>query len=126
MCNPIPRDKNDDSMKPNFNGLRCRLLSKFIYFEKSRKICKISIVDLSYVVQVKCMVEISQYFSAFSEYMNFTKPMKTKKIFSLHHNFLEMYLKFFVIIPLFENRKVSLTQSDDAYLCRGCNFLIFV
>ena len=35
------------------------------------------------------------------------------------------YLKFFVIIPLFENRKVSLTQSDDAYLCRGCNFLIF-
>ena len=33
---------------------------------------KISIVDLSYVVPVKSMVEISQHFVAFSEYMNFT------------------------------------------------------
>ena len=34
---------------------------------------KISIVDLSYVVPVKSMVEISQNFLAFSKYKNFTE-----------------------------------------------------
>ena len=33
---------------------------------------KISILLLSYVVQVKSKMEISQNFVAFSEYMNFT------------------------------------------------------
>ena len=33
---------------------------KFIYSEKATKFCEISIVDLSYVVPVKFMVEISQ------------------------------------------------------------------
>ena len=41
---------------------------KFIYSEKATKFCKISTV-----VPVKSTVEISQYFVAFSEYMNFTK-----------------------------------------------------
>ena len=41
---------------------------KFIYSEKATKFCKISTVDLSYVVTVKSTVEISQYFVAFSEY----------------------------------------------------------
>ena len=45
---------------------------KFIYSEKATKFCKISTVDLSYVVMVKSTVEISQNFVAFSEYMNFT------------------------------------------------------
>ena len=44
---------------------------KFIYSEKATKCCKISTLLLSYVVQVKSKVEISQNFVAFSEYMNF-------------------------------------------------------
>ena len=44
---------------------------KFIYSEKATKFCEISTVDLSYVVPVKCQVEILQNFVAFSEYMNF-------------------------------------------------------
>ena len=47
---------------------------KSIYSEKATKFWEISTVDLSYVsiVPVKSMVEISQNFVAFSEYMNFT------------------------------------------------------
>ena len=71
---------------------------KFIFSEKATKFCKISIVDLSYVVPVKSTVEISQNFVAFSEYMNFTylesrylivrldarnKPDSTSAIFSV-------------------------------------------
>ena len=43
---------------------------KFIYSEKATIFCKISTVDLSYVVMVKSTVEISQNFVTFSEYMN--------------------------------------------------------
>ena len=49
------------------------MVVKFIYSEKATKVCKISTVDLSYVVTVKYTVEISQNFVAFSEYMNFKK-----------------------------------------------------
>ena len=42
-----------------------------MYSEKATKFCEISTVDLSYVVSVKCTVEILQNFVAFSEYMNF-------------------------------------------------------
>ena len=45
---------------------------KFIYSEKATKFCKISIVDLTVTTQDKSVVEISQKFEAFSEYMNFT------------------------------------------------------
>ena len=46
---------------------------KFIYSEKAKEgFCKISTVDLSYIVAVKSTVEISQNFVAFSENMNFT------------------------------------------------------
>ena len=45
---------------------------KFIYSEKATKFSEISTVDLSFVVLVKSIVEISQNFVAFSEYMNFT------------------------------------------------------
>ena len=48
----------------------CLTLLKFIYSEKAIKFCKISILDLSYVVMVKSTVEIFQNFVAFSEYMN--------------------------------------------------------
>ena len=44
---------------------------KFIYSEKATKFCEISTLLLSYVVLVKCKVEISQNFVVFSEYMNF-------------------------------------------------------
>ena len=44
---------------------------KFIYSEKATNFCKISTVDLSYLVMVKSTVEISQKFLAFSDYMNF-------------------------------------------------------
>ena len=44
---------------------------KLIYSENATKVCEISTVDLSYVVPVKSMMEISQNFVAFSEYMNF-------------------------------------------------------
>ena len=47
-------------------------LLKFIYSEKAANFCKISTVDLSYVVTVKSTVEISQNFVAFSGYMNCT------------------------------------------------------
>ena len=47
-------------------------LIKFIYSQKAKQFCKISTLLLSYVVPVKCKVEISQNFLAFSEYMNFT------------------------------------------------------
>ena len=47
------------------------ILLKFIYFEKATKCCKISTIDLSYVVMVESMVEIFQNFVAFSDNMNF-------------------------------------------------------
>ena len=47
-------------------------LIKFIYSEKATNFCKISTIDLFYVVTVKSMVEILQNFVAVSEYMNFT------------------------------------------------------
>ena len=43
------------------------VMLKFIYSEKATKFCKISTLDLSYVVPVKSTVEISQNFVAFSE-----------------------------------------------------------
>ena len=46
-------------------------LVKDIYSEKASKFCKISTVDLFYVVTVKSMVEILQKFVAFPENMNF-------------------------------------------------------
>ena len=46
---------------------------KFIYSEKITKFCKLSTVDLSYVVPVKSTADILQKFMAFSEYMNFNQ-----------------------------------------------------
>ena len=42
-----------------------------MYSEKATKFCKISTVDLYYVLPVKSTVEISQNFVAFSEYIKF-------------------------------------------------------
>ena len=53
------------------NNIEYKPALKVIYSEMATKFCKISTVDLSYVVPVKSMVEISQNFIAFSEYMNF-------------------------------------------------------
>ena len=43
-----------------------------MYSEEAKKLCKISAIDLSYVVPVKSEEKILQNFAAFSEYMNFT------------------------------------------------------
>ena len=51
---------------------------KFIYSEKATKFCEISTVDLSYVVPVKYTVEIPQTFVAFSEYIDFKRPLGLK------------------------------------------------
>ena len=48
-------------------------LIKFIHSEKATKVCKISAVDLSYVITFKSTVKISQNCVVFSEYMNFNK-----------------------------------------------------
>ena len=56
-------------MSANFNNPRPL---KFIYSEKATNFCEISTVDLSYIVTVKSMLEISQNFVAYSEYMNFS------------------------------------------------------
>ena len=44
---------------------------KFIYSEKATNSWDISTIDMSYVVMVKCTMEISQNFVVFSENMNF-------------------------------------------------------
>ena len=58
---------------PKWNKNLWSMLVKFIYSEKVTKFCEISTLDLSYVLPVKSMVEISQNFVAFSEYMNFKR-----------------------------------------------------
>ena len=44
---------------------------KFVYSEKATKFCEIFTLLLSYVVQVKSKVNISQNIVVFSEYINF-------------------------------------------------------
>ena len=48
-----------------------KIFVKIIYSEKATKFYEISTLLLSYVVPIKCKVEISQHFVAFSDYMNF-------------------------------------------------------
>ena len=62
----------DVSQNTNYELITLTIIKllKFIYSQKATKVCEISTVDLSYVVQVKSTVEISQNFVAFSEYMN--------------------------------------------------------
>ena len=50
-------------------------------FWEGPKFFEISTVDLSYVYTVKSIVEISQNFVAFSEYMNFTNIGKMRRAF---------------------------------------------
>ena len=58
----------------------CTACLKFVKSEKATKFCKIFTLLLSYVVQVKSKVKISQNFVAFSEYMNFTRITQTNII----------------------------------------------
>ena len=51
---------------------------KFIYFEKAT-----NLVDLSYVITVKSVVEISQNFVAFSEYMIFIYVVFFSSLFGM-------------------------------------------
>ena len=60
--------------KADPGGYNCEVFLnwlKFIYSEKATKFFKISTSCLSYELPVKWLVEISQNFVAFSEYMNF-------------------------------------------------------
>ena len=61
---------------------------KLMYSEKATKFCEIFTVDLSSVVPVKSIVEISQNFVAFSEFMNFTYLKDTE---SLHSSLLSVF-----------------------------------
>ena len=56
------------------------LAVKFIHTQRTTKFCKISNIDLSYVVPIKSTVEIFQHFVASSEYMNVTVHNETTKI----------------------------------------------
>ena len=67
-----------DGIWLRYELINCKWIKKYIYLcltftysEKATKICKISPLDLSYVVTVKSTVEISQKFLSFSEYLNF-------------------------------------------------------
>ena len=57
---------------------RITIQVKSIYSEKVPKFCKISTVDLSYVVPVKSTLDISHTFVAFWKYMNFSSFMLEK------------------------------------------------
>ena len=57
-------------MKQNIEGPLNDPTLKFIYSEKATKFCEISTNYLTYVLPVKWLVEISQNFVAFSEYIN--------------------------------------------------------
>ena len=56
-----------------------QILLKLIYSKKATKFCKISMVDLSYVMPVKSTVEILQNFVTFSEYLKFTMSKRSTK-----------------------------------------------
>ena len=81
--------------------LPCRGPLKFIYSEKATNFCKISKVNLSYVVTVKSTVEISQNFVAFLEYMNFVEVLKIYAI-------LIKYPKLYLISYLYEQNQYKL------------------
>ena len=59
---PLPTNYHQPASAPAF---------KFIYYEKAPNFCKISTIDLSYVVMAKSTMEILQNILAFSENMNF-------------------------------------------------------
>ena len=74
---------------------------KFIYSEKATKFCEIFTLLLSYVVQVKSKVKISQNSVAFSEYtMNFMVfrskmgPSKVHIFWEGHKNLRNLHLIF--------------------------------
>ena len=69
---------------------------KFIYSEKATHFCKISTVDLTYIVTVKSTVEISQNFVAFSEYMNFKYIKESYDQTNLFQYFYTMFGKKYI------------------------------
>ena len=77
---------------------------KFIYPEKATRFCKISTVDLTGTTQDKSMVEISQNFVAFSEYMNFKK-----NVFELQRLYIAFQIVSteIVFIQLFFGSKIT-------------------
>ena len=99
---------------------------KFIYSEKATRFCKISIVDLFYVVPVKSTVEISQNLVPFSEYMNFNILFFLIST-SLKVGYSEKATKFeknlplrFDIYSVISNLKGRFSFSNLCDLCRHC------
>ena len=71
---------------------------KFIYSEKATKFCKISIVDLSFLVKVKSTVEISQNFV---EHVNFENPVADfANFFAYLFFFYSRFIYFFKADPI--------------------------
>ena len=65
---------------------------KFIYSEKATKFCEIFPLLLTTVHTLKCKVEISQNFAAFSEYMNFTNQKKSAATQSMNKTYLSLLI----------------------------------
>ena len=95
-----------------------------MYSEKATKFCEISTVDLSYID--KSMVDISQYFGAFSEYLNFMTKFRPKVALSYDGgkedwkmNCLVLTLfnaKFIDDLCLCEKKKQALTPINTRFI----------
>ena len=89
-------------------------LVKFIYSEKATNICESSTDYLSNLLPVKWLVEISQNFVAFSEYMNFTVPPSSFSSFLCYWDFVSL------ITPLTSSTIQILIQELSIYGSYSC------
>ena len=80
-----------------------------MYSEKATKFCEISTVDLSYID--KSMVDISQYFGAFSEYLNFMTKFRPSVVL-LYDGRKEVRKIVGLVLTLFNAKFI-----DDLCLC---------
>ena len=69
-----------------------RLFFKFIYSEKATKFCKISNIDLSYIVSVKSMVEIRKILWPLKTLSRFLKSTKIDKNCKIGHLLIKNFI----------------------------------
>ena len=100
-------------LSPKEESMQKELGLKFIYSEKAIKFCEISTNYLSYVLPVKYLVEISQNFVAFSEYMNFIQ----KRAILLN----------FVVFSEYPNFTIFVSQQHQCHLCsKQYRFILWI
>ena len=128
------------------NFLFRQLSIKFIYAEKATRFCEISTVDLTVTTKDKSMVEISQNFVAFSEYMNVNclrqkitrTQMNWTKVFQNGFrfngncivkswcDFLGRFLCWLCIyVPVFVSKVLEILWSTWLYYSRLANISLF-